>query len=113
MYMNPGRCLTRIFFWGGVINSLGNLPQEDKISNKSLVCCKLSILANNNLLPVGRGRPKVALNITRFCVSSETCAQAPEPRKANEWALRMRINCLEKSLVTSPWTGDSNMGHRS
>ena len=110
--MNPGRCLTRIFFWGGH-NSLVNLPQEDKISNKSLVCCKLSILANNNLLPVGRGRPKVALNITRFCVSSQTCAQAPEPRKANEWALRMRIKCLEKSLVTSPWTGDSNMGHCS
>ena len=92
---------------------MGNLPQEDKISNKSLVCCKLSILANKDLLPVGGGRPKVALNIIRFCISPETCAQAPEPRKANEWALRMRINWLEKSLVTSPWTGDSNMVHSS
>ena len=46
------------FFLGGVINSLGNLPQEDKISNKSLVCCKLSILANKDLLPVGGGGPR-------------------------------------------------------
>ena len=61
----------------------------------------------------GGGGGKVALTIIKFCFSPETYAQAPEPRKANEWALRMRSNWLEKSLVTSPSTGDSNIVHCS